>query len=71
MALVAGAGAGGLISGGEVARPALSGDGRNGPCDGGREGKLIRTVSRRSAPGGLLPGGGGKEIRTVSFFGSL
>jgi hypothetical protein len=31
----------------------------------------MRTVSRRSAPPGFDPGGGGSEIRTVSFFGSF
>src|SRR6266702_7921962 len=40
--------------------------------DGGRAGRLIRTVSRDSllAPGGFATGGG-KVMRTVSFLGSF
>lgn len=42
------------------------------PFDGGRAGKLIRTVSRGLAAGVELgEGRGGSVIRTVSFLGSL
>ena len=39
------------------------------PLEGGRGGRLIRTVSRASA--GFAGARGGKVMRTVSFLGSF
>ena len=45
-------------------------DTRGGSEAGGRDGRLIRTVSSSSGAAASPPGGG-RVIRTVSFFGSL
>jgi hypothetical protein len=65
-------GAGGIngfaIGGGVV--PAAGGLlGERGALVGGREGKVMRTVSRASV--GFAAGGGVTAMRTVSFFGSV
>jgi hypothetical protein len=58
-----------LATGGRGAPAAGGLLGGKGLLVGGREGKVMRTVSCPSA--GLSDGGGVTAIRTVSFFGSV
>ena len=56
---------------GTLAGFATCGTDMDGGCEaGGRDGRLIRTVSSSSG-GATSPRRGGRVIRTVSFFGSL
>jgi len=74
--LAAGGDDGGRKVGTGCATDGRGGGGETGrgtpPFDGGRAGKLIRTVSRGLETGGTLADvRGGKVMRTVSFLGSF
>lgn len=57
---------------GTLAGFATSGTDMGGGSEaGGRDGRLIRTVSSSSCAAAASPRRGGRVIRTVSFFGSL